>query len=254
MADLRLIALVFVCTSFWFCSETKESATDLGSKPVAVAERVKSEGFVLSTTMLRKQPTLDKRVDDPNDDEEKQVSNWLATLYRGEIITLLKKEGDWWHVDIMGEKKGWLRQESVLVGDEVHMKTLLSEARVFRRADLLSLENGKKLPTGSLLFSRRSNEQFTRVNYPRGAYTSSEAWVLTNKLSDDSRELAASKILTKIRNLADKKNQAVLQEMVSLARESFPDAELLEYITEFLPAQSETTTHVQIAQDKTSGE
>lgn len=188
--------------------------------PVAPKKDAAEEtAFVTSTTALKREGSDKAKIDDG---KGKQIANWLATLHRGEKITLLRSGEDYLHVRTSNDLEGWIKRSHVLSGAEAREATVLEQLDVFERPDLLALSGKKKVPPGSLLFIVKTREQFSEVNVG-GAQN---VWVLTGKLSTDSSEIMVAKLLAKARSLKDAKSQGV-EDLMNLARSQFQDTRLV---------------------------
>lgn len=234
----HLIPLV-VCFGLFACE--KNDSAPLPTEPVgaelaAAAEptpepEIEEAAYITGTTSLKKIPSDDKRIDDPEGKAKKKISNWRETLYRGEEVTLLGKENNWAHVRTSADVEGWLNPKNLLRAADVTMATVFDEVKIFRRPDLLALSSGKKITAGNLLFVLKSKEQFAQVNYPSSEYSGANAWVLSEKLSKDDAEIAVAKLIMKIRTLRKKKDPSAT-ELTDLARSQYKDSKLLSLLDE----------------------
>jgi hypothetical protein len=208
-------------------SESPEPAP-VEPEPVAAPtepEPAERPGHVIGVTSLRKQPNDDKKVDDGSG---KQVSNWVATLYRGETVTVFGENpaGDWVNARLSDGAEGWLKADRVVAGAEVKVATLYEEGKTFRRPDLLALDTDKTIEPGSLLFVVQEKDQFSEVDYPRSGWNSNKAWTLTSELVEDPNEVEVAKVVAKIRHLRAE-NSDDAKQLEELARSQFGSSRLI---------------------------
>jgi hypothetical protein len=167
-------------------------------------------GFVVVATVVKKAANEAPKVEEKG----KQVPNWVATLSRGEMLTLLNEEGDYQRVKTSSDVEGWVKKTAILAASDVQVATVLGEVEAFDRPDLLTLNSKKTVRAGTLLFVQKSKGQFSEVNV--NGWTS--AWVLTSKLSHDSNEISVSKMLARARELKAANNASGAEELLKLAR------------------------------------
>jgi hypothetical protein len=193
-------------------------------------EPAEQPGHVIGVTSLRKQPTDDKKIDDGSG---KQVSNWIATLYRGETVTIFGKNpaGDWHNARLSDGTEGWLKGDRVVAGADTRVVTLYQEGKTFRRPDLLALDTDKTIEPGSLLFVIQEKDQFSEVDYPRSGWSSNTAWTLTSELSEDPAEVEVAKVVAKIRHLRAENSEDAKQ-LEELARSQFGSSRLISLLDE----------------------
>jgi hypothetical protein len=147
----------------------------------------------------------------------------LATLHRGERVTLLETRGDQARVRASDGTEGWLRAGVLLPAGEAREGTVLVAALVFDRPDLLAVNAARKLEPGTLLFVRKSRDLFTEVDAGPGA----SAWVLTDRVTTEASDVAAAKLVEKARWLlrADRRGEAL--EVLGLLRSRYPASPLV---------------------------
>jgi SH3-like domain-containing protein len=182
-----------------------------------------TEGYVVGLTSLRKTPSDDKKVPDP-ENPDKQISNYVpgASFNRGELVTLLGEQGEWSNVRASDGKEGWLKTNRIVKGADLKIGTLYTEGKIFQRPDLLALDSTKKIDPGSLVFMVEEKDQFASVNYTG----STTGWTLKTDLVFEQSEVEAAKLISKIRQLrAD--NDAGAPKMEELARSQFAGSQLL---------------------------
>lgn len=177
--------------------------------------------FITQMTQVRKEPTDAKDVADEANPKKKKVPNWLATLYRGEQVTVVANRNDWLQVQTSDEKTGWVKNDSVVLGTE--MATVLDRTKIFTRPDLLALNGAKQIEPGSLLFVQRMKDQFSEVNFGGTA----TAWVLTDVLSKEANEVDAAKLMHKARLLKDR-NDPAADGLLELAKTHFANTRLVQ--------------------------
>lgn len=187
--------------------------------------------FITGVTQVRKEATDAKDVTDEAS-KKKKVPNWLATLYRGEQVTVVANRNDWLQVQTSDEKTGWVKSDSVVLGTE--MATVLDKTKIFTRPDLLALNGAKQIEPGSLLFVQRAKDQFSEVNFGGTA----TAWVLTDVLTKAPNEVDAAKLLHKARLLKDK-NDPAADSLLDLAKTHFASTKLVQAL--LLPATNPNT-------------
>lgn len=203
-----------------------------------------SLGFVLHTTAVKRAANNDAKVDDG---KGKQVSNWLATLYRGERVTVIKEEGDFFLAKTSGEVEGFIKKTSVLNAPDVTEATVVEPTDAFDRPDLLALNSKKKVEPGTLVFVVKQREQFSEVN----AVGTSTVWVLNGRLTNDKDEIAVAKLLAKARSLKESKDVA---DLVGLAKNNFPNAKLVATMDTLVAAAAPEGASGETAAPAPSGE
>ena len=176
-------------------------------------------GFVVVATVVKKAPNESPKVEEKG----KQVPNWLATLSRGEMLTLLNDEGDYRRVKTSSDVEGWVKKAAILAASDVQIATVLGEVEAFDRPDLLALNSKKTVRAGTLLFVLKSKGQFSETNVNGWA----SAWVLTAKLSHDLNEINVSKMLARARELKAANNASGAEELLKLARSTSGAAKLI---------------------------
>lgn len=177
-------------------------------------------GFVIYATVLKREGSDKPKVDDG---KGKQVANWLATLYRGEKVTLGAEEGDYIKAKTSGDIEGFVKKSSLLIAPDVTEATVLEPTDGFDRPELLAVNSKKKINAGALLYVVKTKEQFSEVN----ASGSSTTWILSGKLSTDATEISVAKLLAKARSLKDSKKGEGAQDLVNLAKSNFASAKLV---------------------------
>ncbi len=203
--------------------------------------------YVVFTTVLKREGSEKPKVEDA---KGKSVSNWLATLYRGERLTLVDPSGDEYvKVKTSGEVEGYVKRTSVLMAPDVSEATVVDPADAFDRPDLLALNSKKKITAGTLLFVVKNRDQFSEVN----AQGTGTIWVLNGKLTTDKDELAVAKLLAKARSLKDAKKDdkkaESIGDLLGLAKNNFANTKLVAVMETELNAPPAEATGEQAAGD-----
>ncbi len=147
-------------------------------------------------------------------------------------MTILETKEDWVRVRASDDKEGWLRAAAVLDGAGVSAATLLMQADVFDRPDLLAANAKRKLEPGSLLLVVKNKPPFSEVTVPGGA----NAWVLTERLATGEREVSVAKLIEKARWLVRKGRKDEAAQILALAKGQFSDVVLVQQLeTELNP-------------------
>jgi hypothetical protein len=188
---------------------------------VAPAPTGPTPAYVSAVTALRREPTDAPRVAGPRG---KQVANQLATLQRGERITLLEARDEWAKVRSSDDSEGWLRRSSVLEGEGIAEATVLAPADVFDRPDLLAANARRKIEPGTLLLVVKTRPPFAEVNVSSGP----NAWVLADRLATGEKEVSVAKLAEKARWLVRSGKPDEARQILALAREHFAGVALVE--------------------------
>lgn len=189
------------------------------------------DGFVTGGTAYVTQLVTVRR--EPSDTKElgdgklhgKKVPNWLATLYRGEQVTVQALQGPYLQVQLSDGKSGWTRSEGLLTGQGVEMVTLLDRAKTFSRPDLLALLAGKQVEPGSLLLLMRRKDAFSEVNVGG----SSSVWILSDLIVREPREVEAAKLVQRARVLQDR-NASDAAAILDMAKTQFANTRLVQQV------------------------
>ncbi|MFT3916219.1 MAG: SH3 domain-containing protein [Anaeromyxobacteraceae bacterium] len=184
--------------------------------------------YVSTVTLLRREPSDARKVPGPNG---KEVANYLATLQRGEQVTIAgepRRAGDdaWVKVRTSDDSEGWLKRSALLEGDGIVEATVIAQADVFDRPDLLAANAARKLEPATLLLVVRQRTPFSEVNVGSGA----NAWVLTDRLATGPTEVGIAKLAEKGRWLRRSGKQEEAAQILALARTQFPGAPLLDQV------------------------
>jgi len=192
----------------------------------APSEAAPTVGYVVGKTTVRKTASDDRKIPDPAGGD-KQVSNYVTALYRGEKVDIVGADGDWTHIKASDASDGWLKTNRLVIEDDkTKVSTLFAEGKVFDRPDLLALASDRKIEAGSLVFVLSEKDQFSEVDYPKNAVTDVHAWALSSDLNSDPNEVEAAKIIAKVRELrAD--NDPGAKQMEELARSQYSSSKLL---------------------------
>lgn len=189
-----------------------------------VPEPAERNVYVIGETLLRKIASDDKKIDDPNGGTTK-VSNWVATLYRSEQVTIVDEDGDWTRVRASDGSEGWLKADRLVPADHP-VATVYEAGKVFQRPDLLTLDTARKIEPGSLVFVLQTRAQFSEIDFPRSGYNSTRAWALTNELVTTPEDVDAAKLVQKVQQLRAK-NDPSAAELEALARNQFGTSPLI---------------------------
>jgi SH3-like domain-containing protein len=170
---------------------------------------------------LRREPTDAARI--PGKPGAREVSNYLATLHRGEKVAVLETREDWARVRTSDDSEGWMKRSTLLEQDGVTEATVLAPADVFDRPDLLAANARRKVEAGTLVLVVKARPPFSEVNVSG----SQDAWVLTDRLDTTEKEVSVAKLVEKSRYLVrnGKKDEAL--QLLGLARQHFEGAALV---------------------------
>jgi hypothetical protein len=197
-------------------------------EPPAVAAKG-STAFVTAVAPLRREPTDAPRVKGP---AGKEVANVLATLQRGERVTVLEEAArvvgtdEWASVRSSDDKDGWMKRTALLEGEGVAEATVLVPADVFDRPDLLAANAKRRIEPGTLLLVVREKPPFAEVNVSSGP----NAWVLADRLARGEAEVSVAKLAEKGRWLKRLGKPDEALQIVALARSRFPGVPLVDGI------------------------
>lgn len=183
---------------------TEEEAEPAAPDPADAAEdedvAAMGNHYVTTVVSMRRQATSDRKVPS-EDDPEKKVSNWLATLHTGEEVEVTDLEGEWSRIRASDDTEGYVQTKYLLAAAESEPLTVHESAKTFKRPDLLTLNTSRSVEPASLLFKLETKDQFTKV---KNGFR--EEWILTEKTVNDEQELAATKLLSKARWMREKKD------------------------------------------------
>lgn len=226
---MRTIPAAFLLLTAVACSKGQPegaAADQPGGAPGAAVGIAVDPAWVVYVDTLRKTPDAADKIDAP-DGSKKKVSNYLpVTLQRGERVTVLEAKGDWVRVRASDDKEGWLRAAGVLDGPGVFAATLLAQADVFDRPDLLAANPRRKLEPGTLLLVVKAKPPFSEVNVPGGP----NAWALTERLATGEREVSVAKLIEKSRWLVRKGRKDEAAQLLALAQGQFADVPLVQQL------------------------
>ena len=225
---LRRTALALIALLAAACSDRKPAAgpADGGAPGPAAATAAAPAGgaeiaYVTVATALRREPSDAARVAGPGP-KRAQVPNVLATLLRGEKVTLVGERDDWSQVRASDESQGWVKRSALLPGLGVTEATLGAQADAFDRPDLLAVNARRKIEPGTLLLVVRSRELFSEVNTGGGP----SAWVLSDRLLAGPRDVMVAKLFEKARWLVRTGKAEDARAVLDLARSQFGDVPL----------------------------
>lgn len=251
LVPLALAAALFACSR-----EAPPPAAARAPEPPAVAAAGAS-AYVTSVSALRREPSDAPRVKGP---AGKDVSNVLATLQRGEKVTVIEEAArvvgteEWAHVRSSDDRDGWMKRSTLLEGEGVIEATVLVLADVFDRPDLLAANARRRIEPGTLLLVVREKAPFAEVNVS----SAPNAWVLADRLATGAPEVSVAKLAEKGRWLRRLGKPDEALQLVTLARGQFPGVPLVDLVAvelgeapptpeggEVVPASGEAPAHGQ---------
>jgi hypothetical protein len=203
------------------------AASASGGATPAVAADGNGAAFVSAVTALRREPQDSARVKSPSG---KDVSNFLATLHRGEQVTVVEAREDWAKVRLSDDHEGWLKRSALVEEPGVTPATILFAADVFDRPELLSANSRRKIEPGTLVLVLKQRAPFAEVNVA-GAQT---AWVLAERLAMGEKEVAVAKLVEKARWLVKTGKRDDALAALALAREHFAGVSLVDALAKEL--------------------
>ncbi|MEO0601121.1 MAG: hypothetical protein AAF211_06770 [Myxococcota bacterium] len=225
-----LLAIVFVA-----CSGGSDDAEPIaegtpGEAAAEAAEEPSTEpqaGFALATTYLRNAPTTNKYRDDP-DNPGKKVRTYVATVYRGNELTVLETQDEFVKVVLEdgSGNQGWLQTKRVTTAEGAKLATIKEEVKTFSRPELLSLNTTEKLAPGSVLVVTQDQGKFVEVDWPKSQWSSASTWVLANTLVTNEDDVAAAQLITKALYMREDDAEKA-KPIEELAREQFAGNSLL---------------------------
>jgi hypothetical protein len=176
---------------------------------------------VNAVAVLRREPTDAARI--PGKPGAKEVSNYLATLHRGEKVAVLEAREEWARIRSSDDSEGWMKRSSLLEQEGITEATVLAPADVFDRPDLLAANAKRKVEAGTLVLVVKGRPPFSEVNVSG----SQDAWVLTDRLNTSEKEISVAKLIEKERYLVRNNKKDDAMQLLALAREHFEGATLL---------------------------
>jgi SH3-like domain-containing protein len=223
---IRPAAVAAALACFVACSKGSAPATGQGrgAAPPGTSPAAPSTSafaYVSAATTLRREPSEAARVRGTG---KKDVPNQLALLLRGEKVTVLEAREDWARVRTSDDAEGWLRRASLLEGEGLSEATVLAQADVFDRPDLLAANARRKVEPGTLLLVVRTKPPFSEVNLSSGP----NAWVLSERLATGEREVSVAKLAEKARWLKKAGKEDEAKQILALARQSFAGVPLVD--------------------------
>ena len=251
---ITTIICVLACISLAGCSskpaEAPAQKAAPAPKPVAAAPApteepamaLPADGWVTTVFGVKKEPVAERQI--PNPAGEGTVSNWVATIYRGEKVRVLErregkmeitagvkgekgyhaygKKTDWMKIEDSSKTVGWIDTRYVLSGPGITLATVLTETKTFQRPDLLALAEKQDIAPGTLLFVLQEQGDFAEVNFS----PTRSAWVQKKDLTTDAREIMVARMIEKLRYLQRKGKTDELEKLLELAKENYKDAKL----------------------------
>jgi crotonobetainyl-CoA:carnitine CoA-transferase CaiB-like acyl-CoA transferase len=179
---------------------------------------------VNAVAVLRREPTDAARI--PGKPGTKEVSNYLATLNRGERVAVLETRGDWARLRSSDDSEGWMKRASLLELEGITEGTVLSAVDVFDRPDLLAANARRKVEPGTLVLVVKARPPFSEVNVS-GAQ---DVWVLTERLDTSEQEVSVAKLCEKARYLVRNNRRDEALQILALARQQFAGAHLVDVL------------------------
>jgi hypothetical protein len=231
---LPLLVLVVSCSANAPAPAPEQPAPP--APPVVAAAG--SSAYVSGVSFLRREPSDAQRVKGPTG---RDVANVLATLQRGEKVTVVEEaarvvgKDEWAHVRSSDDRDGWLKRTALLEGEGVAEATVLVPADVFDRPDLLAANARRKIEPATLLLVVKTRPPFSEVNVSSGP----NAWVLTDRLAMGEAEVSIAKLAEKARWLVRAGKPEDARGIVALAEQRYPGAPLVEAILAELAAATE---------------
>jgi len=228
-----LLAILVVACSGGGTEPIAEGTPDPEAEDEAAAEPFeRKDGFAVSTTYLRSHPTTERRIEDP-DNPGKKIGTYVATIYRGNALTVVEEQGEFIRVELQDGSGdvGWLQGKRVTTAEGAKLATIKEPTKTFSRPELLSVNTSLKLDPGAVLIVTQDQGKFVEVDYPRSQWSSASTWVLADSLVLGERDIEAAQLITKTLYMReDDPEKAKLIE--ELAREEFAGNTLLDLLDE----------------------
>lgn len=222
----RTALLATLAASLLACGKGPAPAPAAAPEAGAVAAAGPAPGlpapaYLSASSALRREPSEAAKVKGPTG---KDVPNALATLQRGEKVTLLEARDDWARVRASDDREGWLRRAALLEGEGIVEATVLVQADVFDRPDLLAANAKRRIEPGTLLLVVKTKPPFSEVSVSSGP----NAWVLSDRLATGEREVSVAKLAEKARWLVRNGKVDEAKQILALARQRFAGVPLVE--------------------------
>jgi len=173
---------------------------------------------------LRRQPSTDKKVSEG----EKQVNNWVTSLYRGEKIKVTDSKPEWQQIETLDGQTGWVPTADTVGGVDFQAVTLAEEAKRFDRPSLVAVSKRDPLPAGSFLVIVDRNADFAEVNY-LGSYTT---WISASALVDREDAVEVARMIERVRWLKERKDGEGIEDILEVATEHMGEEPLLAVLRE----------------------
>jgi hypothetical protein len=226
LVHLGLAAAVLACAA---CSRQPPAGPAAPAPEAPAVAAAGATAYVTAVSALRREPSDAPRVKGP---AGKDVSNVLATLQRGEKVTVVEEAAkvvgsdEWAHVRSSDDRDGWMKRTSLVEGDGITEATVVVPADVFDRPDLLAANAKRRIEPGTLLLVVREKPPFAEVNVSSGP----NAWVLADRLARGDAEVSVAKLAEKGRWLKriGKPDEAL--QLVAMARSTFPGVAVVEQV------------------------
>ena len=232
---LRRSALLLLVVASCTANAPAPAPESPAPAPPPLVATAGSSAYVSGVSFLRREPSEAQRVKGPTG---RDVSNVLATLQRGEKVTVVEEaarvvgKDEWAHVRSSDDRDGWLKRTALIEGESVAEATVLVAADVFDRPDLLAANARRKIEPATLLLVVKTRPPFSEVNVSSGP----NAWVLTDRLALGEAEVSIAKLAEKARWLVRSGKPDEARAIIAVAEQRYPGAPLVESILAELTA------------------
>lgn len=232
MGRMLLAIMVVACSG----TSTDAATNAEGTPDEAAAEAAPEpkneprDGFALATTYLRNHPTTDRKIDDP-DNPGKRINTYVATVYRGNALTVMETKDDFVKVILEdgSGNEGWLQSSRVTTAEGAKLATIKEDVKTFSRPELLSLNTTMKLLPGSVLVVTQEQGKFVEVDYPKSQWSSASTWILSENLVTTEDDIAAAQLISKALYMREDDAEKA-KPIEELAREQFAGNTLLKLL------------------------
>ncbi|MEN0066239.1 MAG: hypothetical protein AAGA48_29130 [Myxococcota bacterium] len=241
MGHMLLAIAVFGCSGVSSDPEPAAEGTpeEAGAEAAEEPTNEPKDGFAIATTYLRSHATTERKIDDP-DNPGKRISTYVATIYRGNDLTVVETKDDFVRVTLQdgSGNEGWIKGSRVTTADGAKLATVKEEVKTFSRPDLLSLNTTMKLAPGSVLVVTQSQGKFVEVDYPKSQWSSASTWVLADTVVEGEDDVAAAQLISKVLYVREDSAEKA-KPLEELAREQFAGNALLNLLDPPEPEPSE---------------
>jgi uncharacterized protein YgiM (DUF1202 family) len=181
-----LLTAVFCLSLVSGCAKRQEPepAGQTGAQPQVISALVK-----YNKLGVRKQPL-----------DNKDPTNFLTTVNRGEKVTVLQPDTLWTKIRLSDDKEGWILSKYLVPADVRYAVMLIKELLVYKRPDPSSprIANDTTMTRqGILLWVTKDKDGFAECQFPSGK----SGWIASGELVTDSSEVAAARLLEQARAL-----------------------------------------------------